>query len=802
MEEDAGFNLKKFLTGKINRKLILGFGVLLVFLIVISLISYNNSNNLIDSTDLVIHTEEVLDNINGILALLIDAETGQRGFIITGQERYLEPYDVATGKIEDDIKKLRDLTSDNPRQQKNIDELEVLVADKFDELRETIEIRRTVGGYDAAREVVLSDKGKQIMDTIRSLIAGLKSGESDPIVIADLNEILALLIDAETGQRGFLITGEERYLEPYITAISRIDSDIRELKSLYEDEPQHQSTLLKLDKLVDDKFDELKETIDLRREDTGFEAARKIVLSDKGKLIMDNIRELLDEMRNEELELLEKRSQVPEVQRRTTNILTIIIVLVTFIFGGFISFFTSRSISNPIHKLHKATEEVEKGNFKTRVDIKTGDELEQLGKAFNKTTEVLAKADEEHKQVDKAKTEFLSITSHELRSPMTPMRAQLQMLQQEYFGKLNNKQKDSIDIVLRNTARLDNIIQDFLEISRIEASRLKFRFMEANLADYVKRLVEEMKGFLPEKNIKIFTNIGKLPTIDIDPDRVMQVLRNLINNAKKFSKENSKIFVNVELKDNKILFSVKDSGIGIAPENQARVYEPFFQEEQTMYRKYSGTGLGLPICRGIVESQNGKIWVDSKLGKGSTFYFTVPLKPVREIKPIQLLFSPQENIEKKIKEILISYLGPLGNSEFTLLKNQGLGYENITDHLHELRKKNIIDDISLNQMTNAIASVYGVKKIAKKIDIPDEVRQLYVKMLGPLGERRFRKIEEIISNKVIGDINQLEKTKILNSKEASLFRDSVMSIFRYKEVEKEEKVTSAEKSAAEFFLKK
>ncbi len=640
MEEDKGFSLKRFLFGKINRKLTLGFGVLLVFLIIISLISYNNSNKLIDSTALVIHTEEVLDNINGVLALLIDTETGQRGFIITGQDRYLEPYNSALDEVESNIQNLRDLTSDNPNQQRRIDKLKNLVDDKFAELKETIDITRTVGGFDAAKEVVLSGKGKQIMDTIRSLIMNMKtSGNSN----TELDQILILLIDAETGQRGFLITGEEQYLEPYNAAIGSVNTLIARLRSSSDS-----AQLRQLDSLAEQKFAELKETIDLRREDTGFEAARNIVLSDKGKIIMDNIRELLDEMRNEELVLLEERSQVPEVQRRTTNILTMVIVLVTFIFGGFISFFTSRAISKPIEELHQATHQLEKGNFNVRVDIKTGDELADLGDAFNKTTEVLERTDEEHKQIDKAKTEFLSITSHELRSPMTPMKAQLQMLQQEYFGKLNNKQKESVDIVLRNTSRLDSIILDFLEISRIEAARLKFRFIKANLADYIERLVKEMKGFLPEKNIEIITKIGKLPTIEIDPDRVMQVLRNLINNAKKFSKENSKIFVNVELKDNKILFSVKDAGIGIAPENRARVFEPFFQEEQTMYRKYSGTGLGLPICRGIIEAQNGKIWVESQLGKGSIFYFTVPLKPVRETKPIKLLFSPKAEIKKRL----------------------------------------------------------------------------------------------------------------------------------------------------------
>ena len=270
-----------------------------------------------------------------------------------------------------------------------------------------------------------------------------------------------------------------------------------------------------------------------------------------------------------------------------------VIVLLFVVMGN--NLFISRLVSDPIDKLHKATKDLRRGKFETRIKIETGDEFEDLGDAFNKTTEALGRVNEEHKQLDKAKTEFLSITSHELRSPMTPMVAQSQMLLKEYYGKLNKKQKEALKIVLRNTKRLDNIIQDLLEISRIEAARLKFRFAKTDLTKHIKRLVEEMDGFMPAKNIKIVTKIGKLPKIEADPDRTMQVLRNLINNAKKFSPKNTKILVEAKRKDSQVVFSVKDEGIGISKEDQKKIFAPFFQAEKTMYREYGGTGLGLSI---------------------------------------------------------------------------------------------------------------------------------------------------------------------------------------------------------------
>ena len=368
----------------------------------------------------------------------------------------------------------------------------------------------------------------------------------------------------------------------------------------------------------------------------------------------------------------------------------------------------SRSVSKPIKELQKATKELKEGNFAARVDINTHDELEELGESFNATAEALGQMEAQRKQLDRAKTEFLSITSHELRSPMTPMKAQLQMLTKGYFGNLTEKQKKALGIVLRNTTRLDNILMDFLDLSRIEAARLKFHFIKTNMKKHIESLIEEMKGFMPEKNIELIAKIGKLPAIEVDPDRVMQVLRNLINNAIKFSNPNGKLFVNVDYKDNMIVFSVRDAGIGIASENQKHIFEPFFQEEQTMYRKYGGTGLGLALCKGIILSQKGMIWVRSALGKGTTFYFTVPLKPVKEVKPIKLLFSHKGIIEKRLKEAFIEYLGPLGGPEYEMINKNGPKYDIIVDHLRDLKKKKIMDGDMLRQMIRKIDSVFDV----------------------------------------------------------------------------------------------
>lgn len=402
----------------------------------------------------------------------------------------------------------------------------------------------------------------------------------------------------------------------------------------------------------------------------------------------------------------------------------LIILLIIFIIFTGLGFYVNRKITKPLDELSFANRELQKKNFKVRVKVKTKDEIGELGESFNQTANVLEKMDQEYKQLEKAKTEFLSITSHELRSPMTPMQAQLQMLLGEYYGKLSEKQKNALNIVARNTKRLDNIIVDFLEISRIEAARLKFKFVKKSPTEAVKRIIEEMKGFMPEKKIKINTNIGNLPIIEHDPDRLEQVLRNFVNNAIKFSKPGTTIDVAAKLDKGMILFSVKDQGIGINVNDQKRIFEPFFQAEQTMYREHQGTGLGLAIIRGIVESQNGKVWLESDAGKGTTFYFTLPLKPVTIIKPIKLLFSSSKDINEKIKLLLVESLGPMGIQEFEELSNKNqLNKKDLLWYIDLLMKKKILDEEKAEFFKVKLLEIFGEASSIKEKSKIKEVEE-------------------------------------------------------------------------------
>jgi two-component system, sporulation sensor kinase E len=240
--------------------------------------------------------------------------------------------------------------------------------------------------------------------------------------------------------------------------------------------------------------------------------------------------------------------------------------------------------------------------------------------------ERLKQANLELKRADELKTQFLSVVSHELRTPLTPMKAQLQMILAGYFGDVTEKQKRSLDMILRNSTRLDRLIGDVLDISKLEAGVMKFNFMKATMNEIVGQAVETMLPKAENKNIKLRFIEEITPEILIDTDKITQVIINLINNALKFTDDGGSIKVALTDDCDHATVSINDNGIGIKIDDQKKLFKPFVQVDSSYTRKYEGSGLGLSICKGIVNSHGGKIWIESEFGKGSTFRFTIPYR--------------------------------------------------------------------------------------------------------------------------------------------------------------------------------
>ncbi len=204
---------------------------------------------------------------------------------------------------------------------------------------------------------------------------------------------------------------------------------------------------------------------------------------------------------------------------------------------------------------------------------------------------------------------------------------------------LSKEQRNrSLEMVMRNTLRLDRLIQDILEISRIQSGRLRIVKRKENFEFVLEEAINMIKPLANEKKVKIDVKIDHIPKIPIDKDRIIEVLTNLIHNALNYGDRKNRIKVIVKEERGFIKVSVKDKGKGIKEENLQNIFKPFFRERSVWESKIEGSGLGLSICRGIVRSHGGEIGVKSVLKKGSEFYFTLPIKSKKiKIKETEVL---------------------------------------------------------------------------------------------------------------------------------------------------------------------
>jgi signal transduction histidine kinase len=221
------------------------------------------------------------------------------------------------------------------------------------------------------------------------------------------------------------------------------------------------------------------------------------------------------------------------------------------------------------------------------------------------------------------KNEFISIVSHELRTPLTAIRGSLGLLA---TGALNNhpeRMQRMIEIASMDTERLVRLVNDILDLERLESGRVTLVKECCDAAVLIERSVEAMRSLAQNENITLSVSpISVL--VWASADHIIQALTNLLSNAIKFSPPSSTIALTAELQGDCVLFQVKDQGRGIPPDKLETIFERFQQVDSSDSRDKGGTGLGLAICRSIIAQHGGQIWVESVLGEGSTFYFTLP----------------------------------------------------------------------------------------------------------------------------------------------------------------------------------
>lgn len=235
-------------------------------------------------------------------------------------------------------------------------------------------------------------------------------------------------------------------------------------------------------------------------------------------------------------------------------------------------------------------------------------------------------------ELDRMKSEFISIVSHELKTPLTSIKGFVRLLSAERVGPVTAKQRHYLDIVQRQTESLTMLINDLLDLSKIEAGIIEVQSAPVSLASVTGEVVQHLEGMAGEKGIGLHVEIpADLPPVCGDSDRLGQVFMNLIHNAIKFTPKGGSVRVKAGLIGEECLVRVSDNGIGISQQDLPRIFDKFYQVDSSTTRQQSGTGLGLPITRQLVTAHGGELWVNSALDKGTTFSFTLPLHRAQSV---------------------------------------------------------------------------------------------------------------------------------------------------------------------------
>lgn len=232
----------------------------------------------------------------------------------------------------------------------------------------------------------------------------------------------------------------------------------------------------------------------------------------------------------------------------------------------------------------------------------------------------------ELKDLDKAKSEFISLISHEMRTPLTVLSSYIELMLSGKLGKLTKKQRSKIDILAAETKTMIEMIESMLDVSKVESRLFEIAQEPLSLPEVVESSIKKIRGMAELKNQAISVEIpDNLPNITGDKEGIERIFTNLLSNAVKYTEENGNITVELRSGGKNVHITVADTGIGIPKKERTRIFQKFYVgDASSLTREPGKLGLGLPIAKGIVEKHNGKIWVESKVGKGSTFHVTLP----------------------------------------------------------------------------------------------------------------------------------------------------------------------------------
>jgi signal transduction histidine kinase len=417
------------------------------------------------------------------------------------------------------------------------------------------------------------------------------------MTLDQLQAFLAAAMDIETGERGYVITSDPVFLEPYNSGMAELQPQLQRLLVTLANEPRQQPALAALEEATARMSLHNRQVVALEAsQDHG--AAQRLVATGKGKKVMDQIRGLISALSAEDRKQLEQRDQQFQASLTWKTLIIVAGSLVGFTAVGLAALAINRSLRE-----------------RTRLNVELRQSLAENTKMLDRLHIAGADLTRSNQELE----QFAFVASHDLQEPLRKVSSFSQLLAAQYKGKLDAEADEFIGYMVDGAERMQTLIQNLLAYSRLGRRGQPFAATDGNVV--LKQALDNLQEAIEASGAVVTSD--PLPLVLADEIQLAQLFQNLIGNAIKFHGAiKPLIHVRAESNGTEWIFSVRDNGIGIDPQFAQRIFV-IFQRLHSRH-EYPGTGIGLAICKKIVERHGGRIWMESQLGQGTTFQFTLP----------------------------------------------------------------------------------------------------------------------------------------------------------------------------------
>ncbi len=516
--------------------------------------------------------------LQAVFSLMQDAETGQRGYIITGQPQFRQPYERAVRMLDSELPRLRAAYADDVQQAENVRVLEQLIDEKLAATARALEAY-AVGGREAGLAMVATGEGKAAMDRIR--------GQIDRMTALDARQLAELTDHVERRSRFtetvvsavvlalILVVGASAFLSiRYISTRRALLATIR-------------ATAARQEAIFDSAIDAILTLNPSGTIETMNTAATRMFGWSAAELGRRDVSVLMEGEQGD-------KGLIAQIRARGAEAST-----------GLISELTAKRRDGTRFPVDVAF---------SPMSLPTGVHLVAVVRDIT-----------ERRRVEQLKQQFVSTVSHELRTPLTSIAGSLGLLSGGAAGELPERATRLIAIAHANSQRLVRLINDILDVEKLEAGQISLDIQAVDMRDIAQRSLDSVQGLADQAGCRLDLTSGDAAPVMGDPDRLVQVVVNLLSNAVKFSPAGGRVQVSVMPESRIVRLSVRDEGPGVPDTFRSRIFTKFAQADGSDTRQRGGTGLGLAIAKEIAERHGGRLWFESAPGAGATFHLDLPL---------------------------------------------------------------------------------------------------------------------------------------------------------------------------------